>query len=347
VNERPNHEERKATSDRIRSDPIRSDPTRCDPKKRFLRDLFVSFVSSWFNPVVYVTGQSRSKSERRDGGRAIMAEVAKSGQALLEEIAATNCGPGQGAFWWLGQHSFIVKAGSTVIYIDPYLAESPARQTPPLLKPEAVTNANFVLCTHDHSDHIDPVALPGIAAASPGARFVTPRPTTDRVRALGIPEGRHTPIGALESIDLAGGRLTAVKAKHEFFDEDPRLGFPYLGYVIELNGVTLYHAGDTLIYDGLLTTLQRWRLDVAFLPINGRDAERYRRNVLGNMTFQEAVDLAGELEVGLAVPAHYEMFPGNMEDPRKFTDYLAAKFPGRRAWVGPAGSRVQFGRDDT
>jgi L-ascorbate metabolism protein UlaG (beta-lactamase superfamily) len=273
-----------------------------------------------------------------------MADVAQSGQALLDEIAATECGPGQGAFWWLGQHSFVVKAGPRVFYIDPYLAESAARQTPPLLAPGQVTNADFVLCTHDHADHIDPVALPGIAGASKAARFVTPRTATDRVRGLGIPAERHLPISAPESLSVDGLRLTAIKAKHEFFDEDRRLGFPYLGYVVEVNGVTFYHAGDTLVYDGLLTTLSQWRFDVAFLPINGRDAERYRRHILGNMTYQEAVDLAGELQVGLAVPAHYDMFPGNMEDPRKFTDYLAAKFPDCRSWFGPAGHRVRFGR---
>lgn len=272
-----------------------------------------------------------------------MADVAQSGQALLDEIAATACGPGQGAFWWLGQHSVVVKLGERVLFIDPYLAPSPARQTPPLFTPEQVTLADLVLCTHDHGDHIDPAALPGIAAASPRARFVTPRTATERVRDLGISADRHLPISAPEHLEIGGARITAVAAKHEFFDEDPRLGFPYLGYVIEANGVTLYHAGDTLVYDGLLATLRRWKIDVAFLPINGRDAERYRRHILGNMTFQEAVDLAGELEVGLAVPAHYDMFAGNMEDPRKFTDYLAAKYPDRRSWVGPAGRRVRFG----
>jgi len=272
-----------------------------------------------------------------------MADVARTGEALRADIAAAECPSGRGAFWWLGQHSFVVKAGSTVIYVDPYLAPSPARQTPPLLRPEEVTNADFVLCTHDHGDHLDPVALPGIAAASPQARFVTPRTATEQVRALGIPAERHVAISAPESCDLAGGRLTAVKAKHEFFDEDPQLGFPFLGYVVELNGVTFYHAGDTVVYDGMLPTLQAWRLDVAFLPINGRDAERYRRDVIGNMTFQEAVDLAGELGVGLAVPSHYDMFHGNMEDPGKFADYLAAKFPQVPCWVGPAGCRVPFG----
>ena len=43
-----------------------------------------------------------------------MAEVALHGQALLDDIAQTQTAPGQVAFWWLGQHSFILKGGATV-----------------------------------------------------------------------------------------------------------------------------------------------------------------------------------------------------------------------------------------
>ena len=269
-----------------------------------------------------------------------MAEVAQAGEALLADIAAAE----GAAFWWMGQHSFILKAAGRVIYIDPYLGENAARQTPPLLKPEQVTNANWVLCTHDHSDHIDPEAIPGIAAASPGARFVAPRPHAARMRSLSVPEDRLRTLDADEVLEEEGLRVTAIKAKHEFFDYQPGVGHPFLGYVIEVGGATLYHSGDTLVFDGLLTTLQRWRFDAVFLPINGRDAQRYRGGCIGNMTWQEAVDLAGELRPALAVPTHYDMFKGNSEDPQKFLDYLEAKFPGVPAWVGPAGARVDLPR---
>ena len=76
-----------------------------------------------------------------------MAEVAKSGAELITEIEASEPGPGAGAFWWLGQHSFVVKLAGRTVYIDPYLEPSPARQTPPLFAPEEVTNADWVLCT--------------------------------------------------------------------------------------------------------------------------------------------------------------------------------------------------------
>lgn len=271
-----------------------------------------------------------------------MAEIAASGAALIREIDAWHAGSGGAAFWWTGQHSFIVKLAGTTIYIDPYLDPSPARQTAPLFRPVEITNADVVLCTHDHGDHIDPFALAGMVGASPRAVFVAPRPHRQRMLDIGVPEARLRLAVPGEVVEIGPLRITGIKAKHEFFHETPE-GFPFLGYVVEGGGLTFYHSGDTLVYEGLLTTLQRWRLDAAFLPINGRDAVRYLAGCIGNMTYQEAVDLAGELEVGLPVPSHWDMFATNSEDPQKFVDYLAAKFPGVPTWVGPAGKAVEFG----
>ena len=107
-----------------------------------------------------------------------------------------------------------------------YSSPSPARQTPPLLTPEQVTNADLVLCTHDHGDHIDPGALPGIAGASPEARFVVPRTAVERVRELSVPPDRLLPLTDGETAEWQGVRVTAIKSKHERFDEVPGVGFP-------------------------------------------------------------------------------------------------------------------------
>ena len=50
-----------------------------------------------------------------------------------------------------------------------------------------MTNADLVLCTHDHGDHIDPTALPGIAAASPHAKILVPGVARGKLIGLGIP----------------------------------------------------------------------------------------------------------------------------------------------------------------
>ncbi len=278
-----------------------------------------------------------------------MAQVEQSHQQLLDDIASAAPGTGQAAFWWLGQHSFIVKAAGSIIYIDPFFAPWIQRQTPPLLDYQELTNADLALVTHDHGDHLCTESLRHMARLSPRARVIGPRTAAERMtRQAGVPEDRLHPVTAGECVTVGNVKVTAVKAKHEFFDEHPVLGFPYLGYVVEAGGVTFYHSGDTIPYEGMISTLRQWpRLDAMFLPINGRDAERYLRNCIGNLTFQEAVELAGELNTGLAVPSHYDMFVGNQEDPGKFVAYLNAKYPSVPHWLGPAGRRVLFGLGPT
>ncbi len=264
----------------------------------------------------------------------------KTGKALIADVNGLDLAEGAVAFWWLGQLSYIVKVAGKVLYFDPFLMPHAGRNVPPLVAPEEVTHADWVLGSHDHLDHIDPVAVPGIAAASPQARFVCSRVASAHVRELGVPEGRIVALDDGLTHEEDGVRITAVAAAHEFLDRDPELGYPYLCYVVEAGGVTILHTGDTVWYEGLLAKLSRWRFDLAFLPINGRDAERYARNCIGNMTYQEAVDLAGALRPRLTVPGHYEMFSNNSEDPQLFAAYMDVKYPGLRYWIGEHGEAV-------
>ncbi|NUQ01057.1 MAG: MBL fold metallo-hydrolase [Armatimonadetes bacterium] len=266
--------------------------------------------------------------------------VARSGQALLESVAEASPGPGELVFWWLGQHSFIVKIGAVRLLIDPYLKVSERRTKPPLLTPAECAEFDLVLGTHDHSDHIDPDAIPGIAAASQ-AIFITPRATRQRMLSLGVPEARWIGLNDGESVEVHGLEITATRSCHEFFDQTDEGLFPYLGYLISGPGIRLWHAGDTVWWDGLQAELRGLLpIDVALVPINGRDAERYRRNCMGNLSFAEAADLVAPLPVGLAVPTHFDLFVNNSEDPTRFIDYLAAKYPAVPTWLGPAGEPV-------
>lgn len=252
-----------------------------------------------------------------------------SGAELIQDIDACVVHDKQLALWWLGQHSFVVKTGQTVIYIDPFLSEMDGRQVPPLVAAEIVRHADIVCGTHDHADHIDRPIWPALAAASPHAKFVVPELLRERLavelpvavdRLIGLDEGR--------SIEVAGVKISAVAASHEFLDQDPATGhYPYLGYIFEANGRTWYHAGDTVWYEGLQTKLRRWKFDLMLLPINGRDAHRLSTGIIGNMTYQEAADLSGPLQPGLVIPTHYEMFAGNPGDPAAFQQYMQVKYP--------------------
>ena len=262
-----------------------------------------------------------------------------SGKALFNNVMQCRH---TAAFWWLGQISFIMKLGSTRLLIDPFLTERPDRNVPPLFLPvDASGKIDVVLGSHDHLDHIDPAAVPGLAQYT-DAVFVTPRAHTERMLSLGVPANRFVGMNDGETINVAGITVHAVKSAHEFFDRTPDGLFPHLGYLISGAGKVVYFAGDTLWWDGLQTRLAGWEIDVAIVPINGRDANRYAADILGNMTYQEAADLVGGLSVNLSVPAHYDMFSANNEDPNLFVEYMRVKYPNHPVWVGPPTTRVTF-----
>ncbi len=211
-----------------------------------------------------------------------------------------------------------------------------------------VTNATVVLGSHNHADHIDLDALPGILRTSPRAPLIVPQLLRGTVidqlqvdpdRVLGIDVGRTLEVGGL--------KITAVPAAHELLDVDEKTGLhPYLGFVVEGNDFCFYHAGDTCIYEGMQALLRRWRLDLAILPINGRDAKRLANNIVGNMTYQEAADLAGSIRPGMTVPAHFEMFAMNSQDPQLFIDYMRVKYAKLKALIPKHGQRTAVRRED-
>ncbi len=269
----------------------------------------------------------------------------KKGLDLIREINSCVVEKGRMAFWWLGQLGYVVKLGDTVIYLDMFLTGLNGRTVPPFFAPDEVTNADFILGTHDHIDHIDRGVWYQLSISSPEAVFVVPELLIPGLaKDLGIPQHRFAGLDDGTSFTKNGVKITGIPAAHELLDQDAVTGkYPYLGFVVEGNGCTFYHSGDCCIYEGLQTRLKQWPwIDVMFLPINGRDARRYRENLIGNMTYQEAVDLAGSIRPGLVVPGHYEMFTANSADPWLFKDYLEVKYPGIDCWIGSHAERVEI-----
>lgn len=230
----------------------------------------------------------------------------------------------------LGQHSFAVKTARHTIWLDPFLTDLEGRQIPAICKAEEITEADIITGSHDHADHIDRPALPDIVKASADAFFVFPR----AVSVDEVPSERIIQLNDGECVEYNGIKISAIASAHEFLDIDKNGNYHALGYVIECDGVKFYHSGDCCIYEGLLTKLRNHgHFDFVFLPINGRDAVRYLAGCIGNMTYQEAVDLAGNLDVENAIPAHFDMFAFNSENPQKFADYYAVKYPEKKSII--------------
>ena len=246
------------------------------------------------------------------------------------------------ALGFLGQVGVAVRGPGGVLYIDPYLSDYGwplpdggvhrlPRAYPPVLEPQAAKDATAVLITHDHADHFDPETLAGMRRVRPALPVYGPYRCRDT-----HPDIALEVVPALSTFELGSARVTPVPAAHTTLDLSSR-GYPCYGYVLEWNGVTLYHAGDTLIYGdttelpgGLLGVLSRWSIDVALLPANGGDyfrSHRLQNPVDPNLNFREAVDLASALGVRLLVPTHTDLFGFNTENLAYLVDYARRSAP--------------------
>jgi len=265
---------------------------------------------------------------------------------ILAEVTATDLREGAVALWWLGQASVLLKGAGTTLYIDPFLSEMEGRLIPPPFGPEEAPPADLVLVTHDHVDHLDELALPEMARSSPDARFVAPQPLLGKLSSIGIPTERTISVRVDEPVTLNGVTVTAVPAMHSFssppvvydFETDEQGQHAFVGYVLDFHGVRVYHAGDTLIYEGMADRLRELRPDVALLPINGRGYYREQQGIFGNMDEREAADLAADVGVRLLVPIHYDMFESNLGNPGALVQYVRASHPELPVLI-PAGGR--------
>ncbi len=267
----------------------------------------------------------------------------KESNALVHQINHLAVPPGQLALWSLGQAGFLFKGGSTVGCIDPYLSDalasqgSLARLYPPPLDPAALTNVQWVFTTHEHQDHTDPETLVPLLSTSTRAILITSPQGREIALRAGIDDRRiRVPhIGQrVEAGDLA---YTAVPAAHYHYEVDAQQHARWMGYLIQCNGVTLYHAGDTLVVPELLAALAGVSLDLALLPINGRDFFREEQGLIGNLWPGEAVQLAQRLAPRVLIGMHNDLFANNRVRPGLLFDELDRLTPFQRCHLLQAG----------
>jgi L-ascorbate metabolism protein UlaG (beta-lactamase superfamily) len=174
-----------------------------------------------------------------------------------------------------------------------------------------------------------------VAAASPDAPFVVPTPIVEVLTGLGIDESRTLGIQPGERAEIAGFTISAVPAMHGItmadaysFGLEASGGlYRFLGFVIGANGVILYHAGDTILFEGLVDLLRAFSIDLALLPINGRSPEREAIDLVGNMNEREAAHLAAAVGAQVLIPMHHDMFAGNLGHPEYVVTVARHEYP--------------------
>ncbi|HET9588030.1 MAG TPA: MBL fold metallo-hydrolase [Anaerolineales bacterium] len=270
--------------------------------------------------------------------------------AFLEDISRAKRNPDQLHLWWLGQSGFLVQWQGCHLLIDPYLSDSltkkyagtdkpHVRMTQRVIAPERLDFVDVVTSSHNHTDHLDGQTLIRLWKANPDLTVIVSRANVDfAAQRLHVPPDRLTPIRADgEPVQVGPFTFHAIPSAHESLERDENGDHRYIGLVVEAGQRTIYHSGDCIPYDGLAERLKNREIDLALLPINGRDPAR---GVQGNFTAEEAARLGKDITAGFVIPCHYEMFEFNTVSPQRFVEF--AERIGQRYRMLKSGERLDL-----
>jgi L-ascorbate metabolism protein UlaG (beta-lactamase superfamily) len=205
---------------------------------------------------------------------------------------------------YLGHSAFQIRHGRFDLLIDPFLTDNPCAAVK-----AAELDPTHILVTHGHGDHLgDTVAI----AKRTGCQVITVHEIAEWLTAKGI-DAWGMGAGGGHTFDF--GRVTTTLAHHSSsFDDGSYAGNP-VGFVLQLDGRAIYHAGDTALFLDMELIGRRFALDVALLPIG----DNYTMGVA------DAVMAVEMLKPKLTIPMHYGTFPPIAADPDDLRDLLEAK----------------------
>jgi L-ascorbate metabolism protein UlaG (beta-lactamase superfamily) len=190
---------------------------------------------------------------------------------------------------------------------------------------------------------MDGETLAAIAESNPRCPFVVP--AAERAKALerGIPSDRMILAKAGDDVRMtADASFSVVPSAHEERRQDGDGCDYFLGFVFKLSGKHIYHPGDCVPFEGLQLWLEPHDIELALMPVNGRDEERRSNGVPGNFHLEEAVDLCRCSGIAGMLGHHYGMFDFNTIDPELGQSKLDALVPSGEASLVKIGIRYQL-----
>jgi L-ascorbate metabolism protein UlaG (beta-lactamase superfamily) len=209
-------------------------------------------------------------------------------------------------FTYFGHSAFQIQTNGTTILTDPFIDGNKHA--------EGIVNADsldpdVVLLTHAHGDHYG--NTPGILERT-GAQVVANYEIIQYIAGELDHDAGH-PMNTGGSWDFDWGSLTMTYARHSSSFPDGTYGGNPNGFIMELEGKTIYNTGDTCYFAELKWYADRYDIDLLLLPI-GDDF---------TMGPDEAVAVAEILQPILTVPVHYDTFPYIEVDTDDWADMMA------------------------
>lgn len=198
-------------------------------------------------------------------------------------------------FTWLGHACFRIDHNGETAIVDPFITDNPACP----VEVDDIDNVDYVLVTHGHDDHLgDAVEL----ASRHDAVFFSNFEIVTHAQENGVEQGQPMNIGGT----VEDGALTVhmTEAQHSSGQ-----GFGHqVGFVVEWDGQTFYHAGDTGLFSDMELIADFLDPDLALLPIGDRFT-------MGPESASKAVEF---LDVNQAIPMHFNTMEAIEQDPQDF-----------------------------
>ncbi|MDR1481634.1 MAG: metal-dependent hydrolase [Synergistaceae bacterium] len=205
-----------------------------------------------------------------------------------------------GRLQYLGHSAFYLEGSGIRALIDPFLSGNPSASEDPGVR----SDLNYIFVSHAHGDHLgDTVAI----AERTGATVIATNELATWLGGKGLnAEGMH--IGGRSKFPFGRVKLTPAFHGSSVFEGGKMIysDIP-CGFLIEVDGKKIYHAGDT----GLtveMTLLEAEGVEIALLPIGGYYV----------MDIDDAVRAVGFIKPRRVVPMHYNTFPPIKADPQDF-----------------------------
>lgn len=249
--------------------------------------------------------------------------ISESIKSLEEFVENKSIPSNEIHFAWIGQAGFIFKFKDKLMIMDPYLSDYLSKKYkgkifPHIrlmkvpLKPDKITNLNYYLSTHAHSDHMDPETLTVLLNNNLNCKVIVPAAEVEEAINRGAKRHQIIPINDGERINIDKDlTIIGIGASHELIKINEKGEYHFLGYVFDIGGIKIYHSGDCIPYKGLHEKLAYLKIDLALLPINGRDEFRLNHGIAGNFKISEVLDLCQEVGIINLIVHHFGMFAYN------------------------------------
>jgi L-ascorbate 6-phosphate lactonase len=242
---------------------------------------------------------------------------------FMAEIRAYPPVPGKTVMWNLGQNGYILKTPENLLVaIDPYLTDycaskrtgertAKSRILPVFIEPEDL-DVDVITITHSHCDHADPYTHERCARKE-STVFLAPWQTLAVLKDAGVPNNSVELMHPLQTWKTGGLEITGCFAEPTSFEELNHMGYAFLFS----HGRTYYNSGDTAKSE-LLEHVASFKVDWMTICINGG---------YHNLSHWEAAEIVALIKPKIAIPAHHDMMPHNVQAPHMFRQSLSRLAP--------------------